>query len=129
MANKDGESVLYSNLGDGTFVAVDMADLFAADEDPFGTSWCDVNRDGFLDLFVVNYNQNNSLYLNNANSNHWIQVRCIGTVSNHSAIGSRVWVKAVVAGQPVWQMREISAQTGYYSQNSLDVEFGLADAV
>ena len=52
----------------------------------------------------------------------------LGFISNTSSIGTRVKVKATIKGQAVWQMREISGQTGYLSQNSLNAEFGLGDA-
>jgi hypothetical protein len=37
-------------------------------------------------------------------------------------------VRAVVDGSPRWQMREISASTGYGGQGALDAHFGLGDA-
>ncbi|MBP9884458.1 MAG: ASPIC/UnbV domain-containing protein, partial [Chitinophagales bacterium] len=51
-----------------------------------------------------------------------------GTASNRSAIGARVKVKATIDGNAVWQMREVTAQSGHCSQNSLTVHFGLGDA-
>lgn len=51
-----------------------------------------------------------------------------GTVSNRPAIGAKVRVKATIHSKAVWQMNEISAQTGMASQNSLEAEFGLGDA-
>ena len=74
--------------------------------------------------------QSNFLYRNDGSTgaNHWLHVRCVGVASNRSAIGARVRVKATIGGSPVWQLREISSQTGYNSMNSLAVEFGLGDA-
>jgi hypothetical protein len=95
----------------------------------YGSSWGDYDNDGDLDLFVANIlNENNFLYQTYTGSNHWIKMRLIGTVSNASAIGAKVRVKARIKGAPVWQMREISGQTGYLGQNSLNVEFGLREA-
>ena len=51
-----------------------------------------------------------------------------GNVSNKSAIGAKIRVKAIVNGTAVWQMREISAQSAYCSQNDMRAHFGLADA-
>lgn len=101
----------------------------------YGTAWGDVNNDGFLDLGIATCKNSstsplpeNLFYINNGNTNNWLKVKMIGTESNHSAIGARVWVTATINGQSVTQMREISAQSGYCGQNSLTTHFGLGDA-
>jgi hypothetical protein len=66
--------------------------------------------------------------INNGNSNNWLNIRCVGTVSNRSAIGTKVRLNATINSRSVWQMHEISAQTGMAGQNSLNVEIGLGDA-
>ncbi|MDH4035464.1 MAG: ASPIC/UnbV domain-containing protein, partial [candidate division Zixibacteria bacterium] len=74
--------------------------------------------------------ENNNLYRNEVGSaNSWINVNCVGVVSNNSAVGARLSVKATIDGAPVWQTHEISSQNGYCTQNSLNAEFGLGDAV
>ncbi|MDH4070582.1 MAG: ASPIC/UnbV domain-containing protein, partial [Ignavibacteria bacterium] len=64
--------------------------------------------------------------------NHWVKIRCTGiggtTGSNYSALGTMVRAKATINGTPTWQMREVSAQNSFNSQNALDVHFGLGDA-
>ena len=50
-----------------------------------------------------------------------------GIVSNKSAIGAIVKLKAEISGQPVWQMRKVAGQNGYCGQN-LQIHFGLGDA-
>ena len=67
---------------------------------------------------------------NDGNMNNWINIKCVGTVSNTSALGAKVRVKANISGNSVWQMNEISGQTGggFGGQNSLNAEFGLGDA-
>ena len=52
----------------------------------------------------------------------------MGTKSNKAAIGAKVRVKAKIGGKAVWQLREISAQNGYCSQNDIRAHFGLKDA-
>src|SRR4030095_13538227 len=89
----------------------------------------DYRNDGFLDLFVANRSaQNNFLYHNDGNSNHWIRVKCIGTASNHAAIGAKVRLKAVIAGVERWQLAQISAGDGEKNSDSLVAQFGLGDA-
>src|SRR5439155_8378191 len=91
--------------------------------------WGDYDNDGFVDLFVSNLNdQNNLLYRNDGNGNNWLTVRCIGQLSNRSAIGTKVRINTIVNGQSQWKMREISGGSGYGSQNAPYAYFGLGSA-
>lgn len=120
---------LYHNNGNGTFTQVTTGTFPTDDSHGRGASWADYDHDGDLDLHVANeYNYGDFLYQNNGNSNHWINIKCYGTTSNKSAIGTRVSVKANINGSPVWQNNFISAQSGYSGQNSLNVEFGFGNA-
>src|SRR5262245_20835800 len=117
---------LYRNRGDGTFEKMTLGSLVNDTSAGDGCAWGDFDNDGFLDLFVTNINgQNNFLYCNNGNSNHWLVIQCEGRISNRSAIGTRLDLTAEIAGVPVRQIREISAGSGYGSQNSLLVHFGV----
>jgi len=94
----------------------------------FGCACGDYDNDGQLDIYVANrLNQQNFLFHNNGNNNKWITIKCIGISSNTAAIGTKVRVKALINGLPVWQMQEIVPQTGYNSQ-SLWLHFGLGNA-
>ena len=127
-----GNNRLYHNNGDGTFtrvlsgsVATDLGNSAAA-------IWGDYDRDGFLDLFISNGTaadgeSSDFLYHNNGNSNSWITIKCIGTRSNRSAIGTKVRTESVIGGKTVKQLREINTGDGW-SQNPLEVHFGLGDA-
>ena len=66
---------------------------------------------------------------NLGNDNNWLDVKLIGVLSNKSAIGAKVRIKATIDGQPIWQIREIRSQSGYAGQNSLWAHFGLKDAI
>ena len=58
-------NVLYHNNGDGTFTnTADMAGV-ANTGNSLGTAWGDYDKDGHIDLHVVNYGQSNVLYRNN----------------------------------------------------------------
>lgn len=94
-----------------------------------GVIFGDVENDGDLDVYLANFNgKNDKIFINNGTNNNWVNIECIGTNSNVSAIGTKVRIKATINGTPVWQMREISGCTGYLSQNSLRCHFGLGDA-
>jgi hypothetical protein len=128
-----GTNILFHNNGDGTFSPV-APDVSAQGEasDNFCGGWVDYNNDGFLDLFVTRgiagAAESCVLYQNSGNSNHWIKVRCVGTVSNRSAIGAKVRMRATIAGQTFWQMREINGGDGGLDAVPLLAHFGLGDA-
>jgi len=88
----------------------------------------DYDNDGALDFFVARFRSTNSLYRNDGGNNNWLKVRCRGIASNRSAIGAKVRAKAMINGKPVWQLHEISSQTGHSAQNGLEAHFGLSTA-
>jgi hypothetical protein len=132
--NKSLKDFLYHNNGDGTFEKITRGSLVNDSGEGAGAAWADFNRDGFPNLFVSNWgnvaagDRFNYLYLNNGNSNAWLGIRCLGRVSNRSAIGAKVRVKATIRGREVIQLREISGGGYYVSQNELDPLFGFGDA-
>ncbi len=114
---------LLENDGTGNFIDVtDQYPILADTDNSVGAAWADCDNDGDLDLFVSNYLTECRLYANNLdNGNHWLHLKLVGDLSNRSAIGARV---RIVAGGNAW-IREVNGGTGYMSQNSLLVEFGL----
>ena len=58
------------------------------------------------------------------NKNNWIMIKCIGTRSNRSAIGTRV--KVTSGGRS--QIDEVMSGSSYYSQNDFRLHFGLGQA-
>lgn len=122
---------LYENDGSGEFTRVKYGEVVLDQGLWTGAAWGDYDQDGDLDLFVGNTRNgvaDNMLYRNNSSLNNWLNVKLVGTTSNRSAIGAIVRVKSVIDANPVWQMREISAQTGFCAQSSLNAHFGLGDA-
>jgi hypothetical protein len=123
-------SRLYHNNGDGTFTRVQTGSLVNDRGSSGSPVWGDYDRDGFLDLFVSNGTNGGGeisdyLYHNNGNSNGWIVIKCIGTVSNRSALGTKLRLKATIGGKTFWQLREISSgPIGSY----LEAHFGLGNA-
>jgi len=124
---------LYLNDGTGHLTEV-TDDIVAMDTGwSYGCAFGDYDNDGFQDLAVATTRYGNAdepdyLYHNNGNDNHWLLISLEGTTSNRAAIGAKVRVKAVINGVTTWQMREISAQSAYCSQNDMRAHFGLGDA-
>jgi hypothetical protein len=119
-------NILYHNNGDGTFTRLTAHDLIADAGYFDSAAWGDIDNDGFPDLFVTGATPS-LLYRNQGNSNAWITFKLVGTLSNRSAIGAKVRVKATIRGNTYWQMREISNGDGL-AGNNLRAHFGLGDA-
>ena len=123
----------YVNNGDGTFTRIDSLAITENFGAHYGATAGDYDNDGDLDLYVSGTTASKGLYRNDLPAgNHWVKIRCTGiggtTGSNYSALGTMVRAKATINGTPTWQMREVSAQNSFNSQNALDVHFGLGDA-
>ena len=58
-------NVLYRNNGDGTFTNIAESAGVANTGNSLGTAWGDYDKDGYIDLHVVNFGQSNVLYRNN----------------------------------------------------------------
>ncbi len=118
-------AALYHNNGNGTFTSA--SDVFTlVPSNWLGSAWCDFNDDGFMDLLLTHRYGQNQLYRNLGNSNHWIKFKLVGTASNRDAIGAKVRVLAVIGGQSVLQMQEVSC--GDPHQSDIRPNFGLGDA-
>ena len=113
---------LFRNDG-GAFTDATVSPLDCPGNFCYGAAFADHDGDGDLDLYITDDEyQNNKLFRNNIGSaNHWLHIKLIGTVSNAAAIGARV---KITTGAGI-QIREVSGGSGYCSQNSLIVEFGL----
>ena len=119
--------VLYRNLGNGRFddVSAKAGPAIAAENLGRGCAFGDFDNDGDVDVLVNNLDGPPTLLRNDGgNRNNWISIKCVGTRSNRSAIGTRV---KVVTGAHS-QIDEVMSGSSYYSQNDLRLHFGLAQA-
>ncbi|MCS7004628.1 MAG: FG-GAP-like repeat-containing protein [Cytophagales bacterium] len=115
-------NVLYINNGNGTFTKSSY-DWTGS----HGIAFADFDNDGFLDFASANRygSRINGLYKNTlANGNKYLFVKPILTETNRSGIGVIVKIKA--AGK--WQMRQITASSGYCAQGQSTPHFGVGTA-
>ena len=103
-------------------------DIINSGRKAFSGATGDLNSDGFPDLYLGfgNSFQNASttadkIFLNETNTNNYLDVSLVGTVSNRDAIGAKV---IIYQGERS-QTREILAGKSYGIMNSTMVHFGL----
>jgi len=118
---RHGEYDRYLRNDDGVFVNIPLG----IDETAGHANGCaigDTDGDGDLDVYVVNDGESNVLLVNQLdNGNHWLHLDLVGDDCNRDAVGARVRLVTGIDSQ----IREINGGSGYRSQNSPTVEFGL----
>ncbi len=116
-------NVLYANNQDGTFS--DVSALVGLDfvEDGRAFALADFDHDGRIEIFLKNRNAPQLRILKNAVDDlpPSISFRLQGTKSNRDAIGASVTIETS-AGR---QTRMLQAGSGFLSQHSKDIFFGL----
>ncbi len=119
---------IFKNNGNGSFASGKVAGVVTTSAS--GVAISDYDNDGDLDFFANGPANSFGLFRNDtlATNRNWIQLTLEGTITNRSAIGARVRVKATINGTPTWQMREVSAHNSFQSQNDLRQHIGLAQA-
>jgi len=116
---------LYINDGQGRFadVASTQPQLQCSTVRTKGTAFADVDNDGDLDLYVINWGAPNHLYINDQNDSNWLKVKAVGSLSNRDAVGTRI---SVYQNGRLVATREVATATGFCAQNPLIAHFGLA---
>ena len=122
-------SLLYMNdQGNGTF---DQHPGGLGANEARGSAYADFDRDGDLDIAVVEINGSLQLHRNDTTSTgHWLQIQLVandtqsGLWSNRDAIGTLV---KVTANGKTYMRQVIGGDSGH-GQNNLDLHFGLGTA-
>ena len=87
----------------------------------------DLDNDGDLDLVTQEFNDRPQVLISNLTEKkriHYLKVKLIGTRSNRDGLGSTVTVR--VGDRRLTQFND--GKSGYLSQSSLPLYFGLGDA-
>jgi tetratricopeptide (TPR) repeat protein/peroxiredoxin len=124
-------NIFYANNGDGTFS--DISGVIGLDflEDGRAFALADFDHDGRQEVFLKNRNGPQLRLFKNVMENlpPSIAFRLHGTKSNRDAIGAVVTVETETGRQTrSLQSRSLQAGSGFLSQHSKDVFFGLGTA-
>ncbi len=112
---------LYLNDGKGNFVNVadEQPQLQCATVRTKGTAFADIDNDGDLDLYVINWGAENKLYINTQNDGNWLKITGLG-------YGAKV---ALYDGDQLVATREVHSATGFCAQEPAVVHFGVKPGI
>ncbi len=123
-AQKDPNNLMLQQ-GDGRFVEVGAEAGIASLARGRGGALVDLNRDGFLDMAVVNRRAPLEVWQNaGTTGGNWLLLRLRGAGANRDAIGAFV---EVTAGDRT-QVREVTIGGGHAGGDLGDLHFGLGPA-
>jgi hypothetical protein len=118
----------WQNDGTGVMTEVGATVQFTDTGSGKGFVVFDYDRDGDPDVLIVNNAAKPVLYRNNGgNDNAWLRVALHGHTTNRFGIGARVRVQ--VTGSGPTQLRQVSANSNYMSQNEVIAHFGLGSGI
>jgi hypothetical protein len=119
------QNVVWVNRGNGKFDDVSKVVYEPITKDSRSVVVADLWNRGVLDVVVANQNAEPFIYRNEVTiDHHWIGFELTGSVSNRSAVGSRIdlyW-----NGQ--MQTQFVTAGIGFSGQNQERIHFGIGPA-
>ncbi len=121
----DGNNIVLENDGAGNLSQVGEGLLVTSGSYNKQPDWTDFDRDGDLDIFIAVNNYfggNNKLLCNDGIGNNWLEITCVGTVTNKNGIGAKVSISSTISGNYITQTQYVD------SGNSLITYFGLGDS-
>jgi len=115
---------VWQNDGSGAMTEVSASTGMTDDGPGRGLLTFDYDRDGDLDVFIVNNAGSPVLYRNDTgNQNSWLRIDTVGTDSNRDGLGAIVSVWTASGGSPL--VREISSGSHFLGQSETIAHFGL----
>jgi ASPIC and UnbV/FG-GAP-like repeat/Secretion system C-terminal sorting domain len=117
---------LYRNNAGTDFTEVSVGTSLENKSGGYGCAASDFNSDGKPDIVVVNYSTGGVKVFKNEEPvvGNWIEINLVGTATNKFGIGARVEINTTEGAQ----FKEVISGSGYSSQNSSRIHFGLASA-
>jgi hypothetical protein len=115
---------MFRNLGSGRFESVgpSLGPAFNVAQVARGAAYGDYDRDGDLDLLIVNNDASARLLRNDGgNKNHWLTIRTQGVKANRDGIGAMVRVETADGVN----VQTVHSGSSYCSQSDLALTFGL----
>ncbi len=118
-------NVFYLNNRDGSFSEISAAAALDFPDDARSFALLDLDHDGRLEVVIKNRNAPQVRVLRNTMSEigHSISFRLRGTKSNRDAIGAAITIEA-----PHGQTKYVQAGSGFLSQHTKELFFGLGDS-
>ena len=122
-SNQNLISAAFYNNDSGVFTQSSTNGFDGDTNESYSNAIGDINNDGFPEILVNNGGDENiSLWENDANqTNNWLKIKLIGSVSNKDAIGSRIELSV----NNIKQYRYTHSGEGFLAQNSSSEFFGL----
>jgi Flp pilus assembly protein TadD/peroxiredoxin len=123
--NGPERNVFYLNNRDGSFSDISAASGLDFPDDARSFALLDFDHDGRLEVVIKNRNAPQVRVLRNVMTElgHSISFRLRGTKSNRDAIGAAVTIEA-----PHRQTKYVQAGSGFLSQHTKELFFGLGDS-
>jgi hypothetical protein len=121
-------NALFVNAGDGTFH--DLSAQSGTDDTTIsrGVALADYDRDGRVDIYVVNQWGRPRLFRNvTTGGGHWLKVDLVGTTSNTDACGA--WIEVDLPGGGTIARQVFCGSVGLGSGSDTVVHFGLGPAM
>ena len=115
---------LFLNDGSGMFAEKHPDGVLAEFFVGRGLATADYDRDGDLDVLLVENHGPAHLWRNESQGGNWLRVQLTGTVSNRNAYGSQIHLW----GQGLMQVRRIRAGSSYLSHSESAAFFGFTES-
>lgn len=122
VSNYKSPNYLYLNNGDLTFTKLVNEPMSENSTQSASSAFGDYNNDGKIDLFTVNDNTINNLYINQLTGSNWLVIK-LKSNANKNIIGTKIELHI----NDEIQIREVRTNSGKGAQNALDVYFGLGE--